>query len=406
MLNKQKIAVIVPDGMADSEIPSLGSKTPMEAALKPNMDRLARSGVCGMVKTITEDMTHDASATANLAILGYDPNVYYTGRSPLEAVNIGLAMRERDVAIRCNLVTLTGDGDIYEHKVIADHSADEITTEEAGVLIHALDKALGDDKRRFHTGVSYRHCLLWEDCPGGRSFTPPHDILNKCIKDYLPAAEYSELMRASFDILDSHPINMKRREDGKKPANSIWFWSAGTKPDLPSFKSKYGFDGSVIAAVDLIKGIGVCAGMKTVNVDGATGNFHTSYKNKGLAAIDEFENGADFVYIHIEAPDECGHRGETENKVASIEKIDAMIVGPVYDYLKANCPEFKILILPDHPTPLSIRTHSSGAVPFSLYKSGADNRSGIDNFNEKTAAEKSEIYIRDGYKLMEFVLGV
>jgi len=403
MLNKQKIAVIIPDGMSDLKIPALGGKTPLEAAVKPRMDYLAGNGLCGLVKTITEDMVHDASATANLAILGYDPNVYYKGRSPLEAASMGLAMRENDTAIRCNLVTVTENGG-YEEKTIADHSADDITTGEAGILIQMLDKALGSDKIRFRTGVSYRHCLLWENCPGGCKFTPPHDILNKGIKGYLPPGEYLELMKKSYDILNDHPINAKRRESGKNPANSVWLWSAGTKPALPDFTSKYGLAASVIAAVDLIKGIGICAGMNTVNVEGATGNYHTDYAGKGRAAINEFKNGRDFVFIHIEAPDECGHRGETENKIKSIEKIDAMIIGPVYDYLNAEFPGFKMLILPDHPTPLSTRTHSSEPVPFLLYKKGAGNQSGISNFNEGTVAQKSGIYIRDGYKLMEFIL--
>ena len=405
MLNKQKIAVIVPDGMSDLKLPELDNKTPMESANKPCMDFLAQNGICGRVKPVPDGMTVD-SDPANLAILGYDPKIYSKGRSPLEAAGTGVTMRANDTAIRCNLVTLSENENLYEEKTMLDYCSDEISTEEADILIQELDKNLGTDIIRFRTGVSYRHCLLWENCrlPENFKFIGPHNILNRHIKEYLPSGEYLNLMQKSFDILNNHPINIQRRKDGKNPANSIWLWSAGIQPDLPDFKSKYGLDGSVIAAVALIKGIGVCAGMKSVNVDGATGNFHTDYKNKGLAAINEFENGSDFVFVHIEAPDECGHRGEIENKVKSIEKIDEMIIKPVYDYLDAKFSEFKILILADHPTPLCTRTHSNDPVQFLMYKKGAYNKSGIYNFNEESVAEKSKIYIQDGYKLIDFVL--
>ena len=409
MLNKQKIAVIVPDGMADLKLPELDNKTPMETANKPCMDFLALNGICGRVKPVPEGMVVD-SDPANLAILGYDPKIYSKGRSPLEASGLGLTMRASDTALRCNLVTLSEserkneNGDDYENKIMLDYCADEISTEEADILIKAIDRELGTDIIRFHTGLSYRHCLLWANCTGKFNFIGPHNILNRPIKEYLPSGEYFDLMKKSYDILNNHPVNIKRRKENKNPANSIWLWSAGIKPDLPDFKAKYGLDGSVVAHVALIKGIGVCAGMKIAEVEGTTGNFYTNYKNKGLAAIQEFENGADFVFIHIEAPDECGHRGEIENKVASIEKIDGMIVKPVYDYLDAKFGEFKILILADHPTPLSTRTHSSEPVQFLMYKKGAYNKSGIYNFNEESVCEKSKIYIQDGYKLLDFVL--
>jgi 2,3-bisphosphoglycerate-independent phosphoglycerate mutase len=404
--NKQKIAVIVPDGMSDLKLFELGNKTPMEAANKPCMDFLAQNGICGRVKNVPDGMTPD-SDPANLAILGYDPKIYSKGRSPLEAAGIGLEMRANDTAFRCNLVTLSEEN-IYEEKIMIDYCADEISTEEADLLIKSLDGFLGNDKVRFRTGVSYRHCLLWEDCGKEKEqefdFIGPHNILDKNIKEYLPSGEYLDLMKKSYDILKDHPVNVNRRKNGKHPANSIWLWSAGVKPDLPDFKSKYGLDASVVAAVSLIKGIGICAGMKTVDVEGATGNYYTNYKNKGLAAIREFENGADFVFVHIEAPDECGHRGEIENKVKSIGKIDDMIIKPVYDYLDAKFADFKILILPDHPTPLSTRTHSSDPVQFLMYRKGANIKSGINNFNEESVAEKSDIYIQDGYKLLDFVL--
>ena len=414
MLNKkQKIAVIIPDGMADFKIKELNNKTPMEVAEKPCMDFLARNGICGMVEFIPDGMISDASATANLAILGYDPKLYSKGRSPLEAARMGLEMRENDTAVRCNLVTLSENEEIYEEKIVIDHSADEISTEDADILIKYLDKKLGTDKIRFHTGKSYRHILLWEDCPGysDLKFTGPHDIKNKRAKEYLPSGEigdiYVDLMKKSYDILKNHPLNIKRRENGKRPANSIWLWSPGSKPDIPDFKSKYGLDGSVIAYVNLIQGIGIYAGMKVINVEGATGNFHTNYKNKGLAAIKEFENGKDFIFVHIEAPDECGHAGEIENKIKSIEKIDDMIIKPVYEYLDSNFDDFKILILPDHPTSLATGAHSYAPVPFLLYNKKSENKfnkSGIDNFNEESVAGKSKIYIQNGYELMDFVL--
>ena len=419
MLNKQKIAVIIPDGMADYKIKELDNKTPMEYAKKPCMNYLTQNGICGLVKNVPDGMVPE-SDTANLAILGYDPKIYSKGRSPLEAVSMGLSMGKYDTAFRCNLVTLTEIENFYGDKIILDHSSDEITTKEADILVKALDKHLGDSKIRFHTGVSYRHCILWENCPGDYDFMRPHDILNKHIKEYLPSGEvgghYLELMKKSYDILNNHPINIKRRENGKKPANSIWLWSPGAKPDLPDFKSKYGLDGSVIAAVDLIKGIGICAGMNIVKVDGATGNFHTNYKNKGLAAISEFENGRDFVFVHVEAPDECGHRSEIENKVRSIELIDEYVIKPVFEYLnskfeESKFEEFKILVLPDHPTPISVRTHTSDPVPFLIYKRSSDTQSNIftksdkfDNFTEENAARNSDIFIENGYNLLDFVI--
>ncbi|MCL1858430.1 MAG: cofactor-independent phosphoglycerate mutase [Oscillospiraceae bacterium] len=410
MNNKQKIAVIIPDGMADMKLPELGNKTPMEVADKPCMDFLAQNGICGMVECIPDGMISDASANANLAILGYDPKIYSNGRSPLEAANIGLELRKNDTAFRCNLITV-GDGaldapDIYENKIIIDHSADEISTEDADILIKFLDKELGTDKIRFHTVKSYRHCLLWENCPEYKDFTGPHDILNKQTKEYLPSDDYLDLMKKSYDILNNHPLNIKRRENNKRPANSIWLWSPGTKPDMPDFKSKTGLDGSVIAAVDLIQGLGIYAGMNVIQVDGATGNYHTNYKNKGLGAIKEFENGKDFVFVHIEAPDECGHRKEIENKIKSIEKIDNMIIKPIYDYLNANFDDFKIIILPDHPTMLSTGAHSYDPVPFLIYKKGSRNKSGIDNFNEESVSEKDGIFIQNGYELLDFIMEI
>jgi 2,3-bisphosphoglycerate-independent phosphoglycerate mutase len=351
------------------------------------------------------------SDNALLSILGYDPKIYLKGRSPLEAVSMGLEMRDADTAFRCNLVSLAdnhagSDSSKYADKIILDHSADNISTEEAGILIRFLHEKLGSAKRRFYAGVSYRHCVLWENCPPYTTgFMRPHDILDKRISEYLPrASEYSDLMRESYDLLNEHPVNVQRRKNNKKPANSIWLWSPGIKMSLPSFKDKYNLESSVIAAVDLIKGIGISAGMRVVKISGTTGDFHTNYKGKGEAAVKELENGKDLVFVHIEAPDECSHQGNIDEKIKSIELIDADIIEPVFKYLDANHDDFKILIMPDHPTPLALRTHTSEPVPFLFYDKKNRSNSGISNFCESGVSEKSKIFIEDGSKLLEFIL--
>jgi 2,3-bisphosphoglycerate-independent phosphoglycerate mutase len=396
-----KYLVLIPDGMADEPISSLDNKTPMQAAKKPCMDMLAAKSVVGTVSNVPEGMVPE-SDTANMAILSFDPKVYSRGRSPLEAVSMGLDMADDDVAYRCNVVTLSEEGD-YDDKIMLDHSADEITTEEADELIRALDAALGNEIRRFFTGVSYRHCILWKGGCDTYKFMRPHDILGQPIKEYLPSGEdgkvFYELMRASWDILEHHPVNEARRARGLRPANSIWLWSPGKKPALPSFKDKWGLDGTVISAVDLIKGIGLCAGMKSIDVEGATGNVHTNYDGKAAAAIKAFEDGADYVYIHVEAPDECGHRAETENKVLSVELIDEKILKPVYEYLCASGDDFKIMVLPDHPTPVRIRTHTIDPVPFMIYSSNSEVE-GVSTFDEQTAAATG-LYVENGFTLME-----
>jgi len=399
----QKLAIIIIDGAADYKIDRLGDKTPLEYAHKPRTNKLAQSASCGFVKTVPDGMAPE-SDTAILSILGYNPKIYLKGRSPLEAASIGLEMRQADTAFRCNLVNITETQDIYEDKIIIDHSAEDISTEEADILIKFLHEQFGDDKLRFYTGVSYRHCMLWENCPPYKKFKPPHDILNKRIGEYLPErCEYLKLMRESYDLLNNHPVNIKRRENNKKPANSIWLWSPGTKTVLPDFQKKYNLNGSVIAAVDLVKGIGICAGMQAVKVPGATGNFHTNYKGKGEAAIQAFENGSDLAFVHIEAPDECSHQGNMSEKIASIELIDANIIEPICKYLDKNYDDFKILIMPDHPTPLSLRTHTSEPVPFLYYNKRGEINSGINNFCESEVSEKSEIFIQDGSKLLDFI---
>lgn len=399
-----KYLVLIPDGMADEKIESLENKTPMEAADKPYMDTLAKHSYVGMVSNVPQGMVPE-SDTANMAILSFDPKVYSKGRSPLEAVSMGIEMKDDEVAYRCNVVTLSDDED-YDNKIMLDHSSDEITTAEANELIKTLDKELGNELRKFYTGVSYRHCIIWKGGNDTYSFHRPHDIIGQCIKEYLPKGDdgkvFYELMRKSWDILNNHPVNIARRARGLKAANSIWLWSPGKKPALPSFKDKWGLEATVISAVDLIKGIGLCANMKSVDVEGATGNVHTNYDGKANAAIEAFKNGADYVYIHVEGPDECGHRAELENKVLSIELIDKKILGPVYEYLKSTNEEFKIMVLPDHPTPIRLRTHTISPVPFFIYSSENSAYDGVDCFTEHSAQETG-IYLDKGHELMEIL---
>ena len=401
-----KYLVLIPDGMADEKIAALGNKTPMEAADKKTMDYLAARSTVGLVSNVPEGMVPE-SDTANMAILSFDPKVYSKGRSPLEAMSMGLEMAEDEVAYRCNIVTLSEEGE-YDEKIMLDHSADEITTAEADELIRALDKALGNELRRFYTGVSYRHCILWKGGNDKYNFMRPHDILGQCIKEHLPHGEdgkvFYELMKASWDILDKHPVNEARRARGLRPANSIWLWSPGKKPALPSFKEKWGLDAAVISAVDLIKGIGICAEMRSIDVEGATGNVHTNYTGKADAAINAFREGAEYVYIHVEGPDECGHRAETENKVLAIELIDKKILSPVYEYLKSTGEDFKIMILPDHPTPVRLRTHTIDPVPFMIYSSQKDNN-GVSCFCEQSASETG-LYAPRGHELMELLTSI
>ena len=398
-----KYFVLLGDGMADWPLPALDHKTPLDVANKPLMDTLCQKGVCGTVMTVPEGMVPE-SDTANLGVLGYDPRVYSKGRSPLEAASIGLEMRENDVAFRVNLLTVSDEGEAYEDKVMIDHSADEITTEEAAELMKALHEAFGNDARRFYAGVSYRHCMLWENPPYIPDFTRPHDILGQKITTYLPSEEYLSLMKASFDVLNHHPVNEARRARGLKPANSAWFWSPGMRPSLPNFNEKYSLSGCVISAVDLIRGIGKVAGMPAPVVPGATGTFHTDYRAKADAAIEAFATGHDFVYVHVEAPDECGHRAEVENKIASIEFLDSKILSVVKSWLDSCGDDYRILVLPDHPTPIEIRTHAREAVPFLIYDSRNEIDSGISCYCEKEIAEKASVRLDDGVLLMDLFL--
>lgn len=400
-----KYLVLLCDGMADYKIEELGNKTPMAAANKPMMDELAKKSLCGTVSNVPEGMVPE-SDTANIAVLSYDPKIYSKGRSPLEAVSMGLTMRPEDTAYRCNVVTISEEEEDYDDKTMLDHSADEITTAEASELIRAVEEHLGTEFRHFYTGVSYRHCMIWNNTPSEYNFMRPHDILGQKIKDHLPKGEagkpFYDLMRESYEILNHHPINEARRARGLRPANSIWLWSPGKKPALPNFYEKWGLRGAVISAVDLIKGIGLCAGMQSIDVEGATGNVHTNFSGKADAAIEAFENEKDFVYIHVEAPDECGHRAELDNKILSIERIDEQILRPVYDYLVSTGEDFKIMILPDHPTPLALRTHSMEPVPFMIYSS-KEAKDGVDIFTEETCEAKG-FYLEHGYDLLSYMI--
>lgn len=368
-----KYLVLIPDGMADRPVPALDGKTPMEAAYKPVMDALAAKSRCGTVLNVPAGMVPE-SDTANLAILSYDPKIYSKGRSPLEAMSLGLTMEPDDTAIRCNVVTLSEEDVPFGDRMILDHSAGEITTAEADELVKALNEALPMEGRHLYTGVSYRHCMIWKNADPTYNFARPHDHLGEKIGAYLPKVEdggaaFRDFMEKGFAVLNHHPVNERRRANGQNPANAPWLWSPGSKPALPSFREKWGLDGAIVCAVDLIKGIGICAGCEVIPVSGATGNYYTNYRGKGETAMEAFRRGHDLVYVHVEAPDECGHQGEPELKKSAIEKIDAEILAPVLRYLEETGEDFKILCLPDHPTPCEKRTHTSDPVPFFLYDS-------------------------------------
>lgn len=401
-----KYIVVLGDGMADYKVEELGGKTPLECAVKPNMDYMAKKGETGHVKNVPETLS-PGSDVANLAAMGYDPLKYYSGRSPLEAVSVGVDMKDTDIIFRCNLVTLSEE-EPYENKTVIDHSSDEITTEEARILIEAVNEAFANDKFSFYPGVSYRHIMVWDKGPYSFTLTPPHDILEQKVANYIPKGEGSELiydmMVRSYEILNTHPINEDRARRGLKKANSIWIWGEGKKPLLSDFREKYGIGGTVISAVDLIKGIGLCAGMDVVEVEGATGNYKTNYKGKADAALEALRNGSDYVYIHLEGPDECGHRHEIENKVKSIELIDEKVIGYIREKLENEGIEYRMLVLPDHPTPLSLRTHTRDSVPYIIYDSTLLTEGTALAYTEDEA-KKSGIVIEQGCKLMEKFVG-
>ncbi|MGN0585694.1 MAG: cofactor-independent phosphoglycerate mutase [Oscillospiraceae bacterium] len=399
-----KYVVLLCDGMADYPVDELGGCTPMEKAVKPNMDKLAKSSVIGLVKTVADGLK-PGSDVANLSVLGYDPAVCYTGRSPLEAGSIGIDMKDDDISFRCNLVTVS-DEDKFEDKTLVDYCADDISTAEAKILVEYLAEHFDNDEFKLYSGVSYRHCLIWH---GGTldvgTLTPPHDITGRKVTEYVPnhpnAAKLYDMMKKSIALLKDHPVNKDRIARGLRPANCIWLWGEGKRANLDSFMSCYGLKGSMISAVDLLKGIGKFSEMNVVNVDGATGYIDTNFSGKAEAAIKELENGQDFVYIHVEAPDECGHRHEIQNKVKSIELIDEKILGAVLPALE-KYDDYKIMILPDHPTPLALKTHTNDPVPFLIYQKSKDNK-GADTFNEKTAKE-SGVFIEKGPSIMKYFI--
>lgn len=398
-----KYVVILGDGMADYPLPELGGKTPLEVAVKPNADRLSKEGELGMFQTVPKGLK-PGSDVANLSVMGYPPERYYTGRSPLEALSMGVCLGKDDVAVRCNLVTLS-DAERFEDKIMLDYSAGEISTAEARALVESVEKSLGTENLRFYGGVSYRHCLVHKGGSVNNDLTPPHDISDRVIGDYLPkgkdGALYRALIEQSAEILKNHPVNLARIEKGLRPATHIWLWGAGTKPSLPSFSERFGLIGAVISAVDLLKGIAVAADMRVIEVEGATGTLTTNFKGKAEAALNALNNGADYVYVHMEAPDECGHQGDVSGKIAAIEKVD-WVLGLIENGLRQTGEAYTILITPDHATPLKLKTHVSDPVPYVLYRSDAPARSG-KTYTEKNAATTG-VSLPSGEALMKRVL--
>jgi len=397
-----KYLVILGDGMADRPIDVLGGKTPLEYANTPMMDELAAKGEVGMVHTIPDGMK-PGSDTANLSVLGYDPKKYYSGRSPLEALSIGVPMKDSDIALRCNIVTLSEEEENYEDRTIIDHSSGEIETEECAVLLEAVRKELENEEFKFYVGTSYRHCLIW-DKGEVVDLVQPHDVLGQNIGDKLPDnPKLREMMKRSYDILVNHPINIERKKRGLNPANSCWFWGAGTKPSLYPFEERAHVKGAMISAVDLLKGIAVGTSMKVIEVEGATGGLDTNYAGKAQAALEVLtKEGYDFVYVHLEGPDEMGHQGSVEKKVKAIEYLDEKIIRPIVEGLEAAGEEFRMVILPDHPTPICIRTHSADNVPYLLYDSRRQRRK-IGFYNEREAEATGNL-IAEGHKLIEYLL--
>lgn len=394
-----KYIIVLGDGMADEPLECLEGKTPLEYADTPALDRLAPVSELGMAATIPEGM-NPGSDTANLAVLGYNPKLYYTGRSPLEALSIGVDMKATDVALRCNLVTLSEDNRPYEEKLMLDHSSGGISTEDAAVLLDAVKEAFEDEEYRFFVGVSYRHLLLWEQ---GRvmELTAPHDILEQAVGQYLPSdTVFRAMMKRSYDILNNHPLNRERAREGKNKANSIWLWGAGTKPALSSFYEKTGKKGVMISAVDLLKGIAIGAGMRSIDVPGATGELDTNYEGKAMAAVQALlMEDADFAYIHVEAPDEMGHQGSAERKVQAIEYLDKRVIRLIAEQMESAGQEFRMLVMPDHPTPIRCRTHVSDPVPYLLYDSRREDGSGLlySEANGRAAGN----FVADGYRMVD-----
>ena len=397
-----KYVVILGDGMADYRQPFLDNKTPLMLAHKPNIDALAPISEVGLCRTVPCGMK-PGSDVANLSVLGYNPHDCYTGRSPLEAASIGIELKSTDVTARANLVTVS-DEEIYADKTMIDYSAGEISTAEAKELIEFLASKLNDYKYKLYAGISYRHCLVMDNGKVAGDLTPPHDITGKPVKEYLPKSADGKkllaLMERSHQLLKNHPVNLERIKNGKRPANSLWFWGEGTKPALENFKDKFNLNGGIISAVDLLKGIGKLTGMQVIEVEGATGNYDTNFSGKADACLTALKNGLDFVYLHMEAPDECGHHGDAEHKIFSIEQIDELVVKPIISGLKEIGEDFAVLIAPDHPTPLSIMTHCSDPVPYLIYKSNKKMQSTATAYDEEQAASTG-VFVEQGHDLIK-----
>lgn len=396
-----KYVIVLGDGMADEPIESLGGKTPLAYAKTAAMDELSKKGQIGLVHTIPDGMK-PGSDTANLSVLGYDPKIFYSGRSPLEALSIGVPMKDTDVALRCNIVTISDGDEPFEEKTIIDHSSGEISTEDCAVLLNAVRKELENETYRFYVGTSYRHCLIW-DHGEVVDLVQPHDVLGQKIGPNLPKeADLRRMMERSYEILKDHPLNIERKKQGLNPANCCWFWGAGTKPMVGNFEEKTHKKGAMISAVDLLKGIAVGAGMAVINVAGANGGLNTNYTGKKDAAVKALtEDGFDFAYIHVEAPDEMGHQGSVEKKVKAIENIDTYIVGPLVKELKEKGEDFRLLILPDHPTPIRVRTHTSDPVPYLLYDSTVE-EDHTWNYNEAEGRESGN-YVAQGHEIIDLL---
>lgn len=400
-----KYAVLLCDGMADLPREDLGGTTPMGKAVKPNMDRIAAVSEVGMVKTV-QDNLKPGSDVANLSVLGYDPAIYYSGRSPLEAGSIGIDMKPTDVSFRCNLVTVSDEED-YTKKTLVDYCADDISTAEAAELIKFVQENFGNDEFAFYSGVSYRHCLIWNNGTlDVGTMTPPHDITGRVVTEYLSdspnAVKLLDMMKRSYDLLKDHPVNKAREARGQRPANSIWLWGEGVRKDLMPFKEKYGLDGAMISAVDLLKGIGKFTDMEVIEVEGATGYIDTNFAGKAQAAIDALKGGKDFVYVHMEAPDECGHRAEVQNKVRSIEIIDEQVLSPILKAFEGE--DIRILICPDHPTPLELKTHTNAPVPYLIYDSTKSVK-GVERFDEAHAKDTGVFYPVGHELILHFIKG-
>lgn len=396
-----KYVVVLCDGMADYPVPALGGKTPMMCADKPHIDALAQKGEVGLVRTVAAGLK-PGSDVANMSVLGFDPKKYYTGRSPLEAASIGVDLKDTDVTLRTNLVTLSDEPN-YEDKTMVDYCAGDISTAEAAEIMQDVEAHFGNEMFKFYAGVSYRHCLVWSNGTTDLgNMTPPHDISGRVVGEYLSKSETAvpliQMMKDSYAFLSEHPVNKKRVAEGKRPANSIWMWGEGKKPMLPAFSDVYGKKGAIVSAVDLLKGIAKCAKMEAPEVEGATGYIDTNFEGKALAAVDALKNGCDFVYIHLEAPDECGHRNEPENKVKAIEMIDSRVLPIVLDGLKAIGEDYKIMVLPDHPTPIVTQTHAADPVPYLIYHK-ANEKQGVDSINEETA-KNTGVFIENGPDIM------